>query len=74
MNQHFCVAFDSLVELVVGHLGLINANLVRDNKARLRFTADDQISEVSIVLLNVALTGSQRKTLHTNTLAHALKR
>lgn len=63
MNQHFGVAFYTLVELFICNLCLVNRNLVADHKGRLRFARDDQIAEVSVVLLDVALTGSQRESL-----------
>lgn len=63
MDQHLCVPFHSLVKLVIGHFCIVDANLVTDHKAGLRLSGDDEVSQVSVVLLDVALTSSQRETL-----------
>lgn len=56
MDQNLGVPFDSLIELVVRDLGILDADLVADDEARLGFTSDDQVTEVPVVLLYIALT------------------
>lgn len=63
MDQDLGVSLDSLVELVVGNLRVIDADLVRNHERWLGLARDDQVSEVSVVLLDVALTGSECETL-----------
>jgi hypothetical protein len=57
MDEDLGVSFDSLIELIVGHLRIIDTNLVTDDETRFSFSRDDQIPEVSIVLLDIALAG-----------------
>lgn len=63
MNQHLGVPFHSLVELLVRHFCLIDANFVTHHKAGLRLARDDQVSQVSVVHLDVALSRGQFETL-----------
>lgn len=63
MNQNFCVSVDSLVELLVRDLGLLDVDLMRHDERWLGLAGDDQVTEVSVVLLHVALTCSERQTL-----------
>lgn len=63
MDQHLGVSLDPLVELVVRHLRVFDANLMAYNKGWLRLPSNDQISKISVVLLDIALTGSKRKAL-----------
>lgn len=60
MNQHLRVALHSLVKFVVGDLGLINPNFMAHDETGLGLARDDEISQISIVLLDVALTRGQR--------------
>jgi hypothetical protein len=55
MDQDLCVSIDPLVELVVGHLGIINANLMADHKRGFRLARNDQISQIPVILLDIAL-------------------
>ena len=59
MYEHLCVSLHSLIKLVVRNLCIVKTNLVADNKARLRLACYDEVSQVSIVLLDVALTSCQ---------------
>ena len=49
MNQHLGVPFNPLVELIVRHLRIVNANLMAHHETRLRFAGNDQVSQVAIV-------------------------
>jgi len=55
MDQDLGVPFDPLVKLFVRDLRVVNADFVTDHKRRLRLPRDDQITQVSVVLLDVAL-------------------
>jgi hypothetical protein len=63
MDQHLRVAFDSLVELVVGDLSILDADLMRDDKAWLRLACDDQVAQVAVVLFDVTLSGREVQSL-----------
>jgi hypothetical protein len=63
VNQHLRVPLDSLVEFVICHLRLFDRDLVADDEAGLRLAGDDQVSEVSVVLLDVALAGCEFQSL-----------
>lgn len=63
MYQDLRVAFNSLVKLLISLGSLINADLVRDNEAWVCPARDDHVAQVSIVSLNVALTGANCETL-----------
>jgi len=64
VQQHFGVPLDTLVELVVGLDGLVKTALVRHDKAGLRYSSNNQVAEVAVVCLDVALSGPEMKTLH----------
>lgn len=55
MNQDFRISFHPLIEFLVRSGGLIDTNLVTDNKTGICFAGDDHITEIAIVLLDVAL-------------------
>jgi hypothetical protein len=55
MDQHLGVALDSLVKLVVRDLGVIDADLMTDHERRFRLSSDDQITQISVVLFDIAL-------------------
>ena len=63
MQQHFCVAIDPPIELVVCFDSVVNADLVADHEAWLCLTRDDQVAEVPVVRLDVALSSAERQTL-----------
>ena len=63
MYQDLCVAFNSLVKLLIRPGRLVNANFVRDNEAWVCSSSDNQIAQIPIVLLDVALTGTDGKAL-----------
>lgn len=59
MDEHLGVPLNSLIELLVCDLSLIDANLVADDERWLSLTRDDEISEVSVVLFYVALASGE---------------
>ena len=63
MDEHFGVPIDSLIKLVVGNLGVLDADLVRYDETRLCPAGNDQVAEIAVVGLDVALTGTERETL-----------
>ena len=71
MNEHLCVSLNPLVKLVISHFRIIDLDLVADYKARLRLARNDQISQVAIIRLDIALSRCKAKPLfshsqHTN--------
>lgn len=66
MNQHLRVTLDPLVELDIGIWCLVDGHFVGDHKRRFCFAGDDQIAEVAIVGLDIALSSSQMQTLRTS--------
>ena len=63
VNQNFGVPFDALVEFVISHLSILNANLMGDDETWLRLSRNNHISQVPVVGLDVALTRAQGQTL-----------
>lgn len=63
MQEHLGKPIDSLVKLVIRHWSVLEWKLMRDHKRRLSTTADDEVSEVAVVCLHVALTGSKVQAL-----------
>jgi hypothetical protein len=63
MQQHLGVAIDSLVELVISIDSLVNVDFVRDDKRRLSAARDDEVAELAVVGLDVALACTEEKTL-----------
>ena len=63
MNQDLGIALNSLVKFLVCGRRVIDVNIVRDDKARICLSRDNHVSQVSIVLLNIALACADSKTL-----------
>ena len=63
MNQHFRIAFDTLIKLLVCLRRFVNTDLVRDHEGRVGAAGDDHIAEVAVILLDVALTRSKSEAL-----------
>jgi hypothetical protein len=59
------VSVNPLIELVVCRLCVFDSDLVRDNKARLRFAGDDQVAQLAVVGFYIALAGSEGEALYT---------
>jgi hypothetical protein len=55
MDDNLGVPVHSLVELLVRCLGVLDSNLVRDDEAGLSFPSDDQVAELAVISLDVAL-------------------
>lgn len=58
MQQDLGVSFYALIELLVRHRSILETEFVGHYKAGLRTSADDQISQVSVVRLDIALSGT----------------
>lgn len=59
VDQDLGVSLYSLIELVIRLRRIFKTALVRHDKAWFRLSSDDQIPEVSIVMLDVALSSAQ---------------
>src|SRR5579884_1585790 len=57
------IAFDALVKFIIGRRGIVERNVIRDDKAGFRTTRNDHIAQVAIVALHVALPGAQAQAL-----------
>ena len=57
------IAINALVELLICHLGFVDTDLVADHEAWRGFAGDDQVAEIAVVLLHVALAGGELETL-----------
>ena len=63
MNQNLGITFRSFVKFLISLGCLVDRNLVRDNERRVRPARDNHIAQVSIVFLDIALSGPNGKTL-----------
>lgn len=63
MQQHLREAVNPFIELLVRHRGIVKVHLMAHHEARLRTSADDEVAEISIICLDVALAGTQAQTL-----------
>jgi hypothetical protein len=63
VEQHLGVAIDSLVELVVSINSLVNVDFVRNDKGRLGTAGDDEVAELTVVGLDVALASAEEESL-----------
>ena len=63
MEQDLGVTIDPLVELVISIDSLIDIDFVRDDERRLSTARDDEVAELTIVGLDVALACTEVKTL-----------
>lgn len=63
MDEDLGVPINSLCKFLISHLCVINVDLVRDNKTRLCFSSNNQVPQVAIVGLHVALTSAYGQAL-----------
>lgn len=63
MDENLRVSIDSLVELLIGNFNVIDTNLMRYNEARLCLACNNEISEVAVVMFDVALPGGKTQAL-----------
>jgi hypothetical protein len=63
MYQNFGISILSSIKFPVSSWCLINRDVVRDDKRRLRFAGNNHISQISIVFLDVALTSADGQSL-----------
>jgi hypothetical protein len=63
MDEHLCVSLNPLVKLVISYFRIIDPDLVADHKAWLRLARNDQISQVAIIRLDIALSRRKAKAL-----------
>ena len=63
MQQDFGVSVDSSVKLVIRLNGFLETDFVAHDKTRLGSSSYDQIAEVTIVGLDVALSGTKEQSL-----------
>src|SRR6185503_6123620 len=62
-NQHLGIAFDALIELVVGFGSIIDLDMMAHNPDGFSPAAHDQIAEIFVVLLNRSLTATHGDSL-----------
>ena len=63
MQQDLGVPIDPAIELVIRLDSAIHADLMADHETGLGPSRDNQITEVAVVGLDVALAGTERETL-----------
>lgn len=63
MNQDLRIALDTLVKLLICHFSIVDTNLMADHEARLGLPSDDKVSQISVVLFDVALASRQLQSL-----------
>jgi hypothetical protein len=63
MNQDLSVAFNSLVKLIVRPRCFVKGHVVGDYEGWFGLPCNDEVSKVSIVCLNIALSSTQLETL-----------
>lgn len=63
MNQNLGITFDTPIKFVIRNLSVLNANLMRHDKARLRLARNDQVAKIPIVSLHIALASGQFQAL-----------
>lgn len=63
MNQDFGVSLNPLVEFLVRDLCILDSDLVAHHKRWPSLARNDQVSQISVVLLDVALARGQRQSL-----------
>lgn len=63
VNEHFGIPILSHVKLAVGHFRIVDGDLMRDDEARLGLAGNDELSRVSVVRFDIALTSRERQAL-----------
>ena len=63
MQQHLGVAIDSLVKLLISIDSLVNVDFVRNNEGGLSTAGNDEVAELTVVGLDVALTCAEVQAL-----------
>ncbi len=64
MDQHLGISLDPLIKLIICHFSIVDSNLVADHERWFRSARDDQVAQVPVVLLDIALACCQRETLY----------
>jgi hypothetical protein len=64
VNQHLRIPLDPLVKLFIRSWCILNVNLVRHNETWLRPTRYNHVAKISVVGLDIALSGSEVQALH----------
>lgn len=63
MYQDLSIAIDALVELFVSVWCLVDSDLVRHNERWFCPSSNDEVTEVAVICLDVALASSKRQSL-----------
>jgi hypothetical protein len=61
--QYLGIPVHPLIELLVSLGSLVYTNLMRNDETGLRLSCDDQVSEITVVLLHIALASAECQTL-----------
>ena len=63
MQQNFSVPINPAIELIIRLDSTLQPNLMADHETRLGPTRDDQIAEIAVVRLDIALAGAEGEAL-----------
>lgn len=63
MDNNLGIPILPLVKLIISNFSICEVDLVRDSKAGLRLASNDQIAQVPVISLNIALTSAKRQGL-----------
>jgi hypothetical protein len=63
MDKHLRIPVNPLVEFLIRHLCILDRNLMANHKARLCLPRNDQIPQVPVIRLDIALSRRQTQTL-----------
>jgi hypothetical protein len=63
MDQNLGVTILSSIELSISNRSFVDSNVMRNNERWLGFARDDHISQVTVVLLDIALAGANTQAL-----------
>ena len=63
MDQDLRVSFDAFVELLICCRSVVNADLMGNDEARLCSSSNDEITQVPVIRLHIALTSAEVEAL-----------
>ena len=61
MQQNLSITLDSLIELLIGLRRIFQRHLVRNDKGWFGPSGDDQIAQITIILLDITLSSAERQ-------------
>lgn len=63
MDEHLGIPVDALIEFLVRDRGVGEGDVVADDEARVGAAGDDQVAQLPVVVLDVALAGGEGEAL-----------